>query len=160
MASSKLKPKDALITCHLRRESLSAQPEELVRQRLLEVMLEQLGYPRGHLAVEKALKKFPHLASKGLSVPDRRVDIVCFAKGINKEYDLYPLLLVECKAVKLTPKVLQQIAGYNHYVGAPFITIANGNEVHTGWHDANAGCYRFIGFLPRYQDLLEKVALS
>lgn len=146
--------------CQIRKEYVAALPEEIVRQQLLIQMIEGLGYPKGVLAVEKALRQFPHLASSRQSLPDRRVDIVCFAKGIHPEHDLFPLLVIECKAIKLNDKVLQQVGGYNHFIHAPFVAVANAEEVYTGWRDGESRDYRFVKFLPTYQDLLGRCCIS
>lgn len=86
----------------------------------------------------------------------RRLDLVCLANDIHRDYPLYPLLLVECKSVKLTPKVLSQVCGYNHYVKAYFVAVANQEEVRLGW--MNKGEYRFVSGLPSYSALKEMVS--
>jgi hypothetical protein len=107
----------------------------------------ELGYPKHLLAVEKSLKE---LASEvHTQAPRRRVDIVCFSKGLMK-----PLLMVECKAEELTTSALYQVMGYNRFVQASFIAIANGTQILTGWYDAEAKQYRFVENLPSYQELL------
>lgn len=107
----------------------------------------KLGYPEHLLAVEKSLKE---LAS-GIhtQVPRRRVDIVCFSQGSMK-----PLLMIECKAEAFTSAALYQVIGYNRFVEASFIAIANGAQILTGWYDAQEKQYRFIETLPSYQELL------
>jgi len=141
--------------CPVRCEWVAALPEEIVRQKLVHHMVERLGFSRASLAVEVALKQIPHL--KGNKVPDRRADILCFGKNIHPKFQLYPLLLVECKAVKLTSKVLQQVIGYNHFVQSYFITVANDDEIRTGWYDANKGDYTFVSGLPPYSELIASV---
>ena len=140
--------------CLIRKERIAATPEEGVRQRLLHKMINELGYPAECLGVEQALHLLPHITLKATSLPDRRADVICFAKGIHPTHAMYPLLLVECKAVPLTEKVVKQVAGYNHYVGAYFIAVANDTAIRTGWYDPDIGEYCFINHLPRYQDLL------
>src|SRR5690242_14822270 len=79
----------------VRRAWVAATPEEGVRQRVLKKMIHALGFPKELIAVEKELKELPHLA--GRSVPERRIDVLCYGKEIHPEHSLYPLLLIECK---------------------------------------------------------------
>lgn len=145
------------IYCPLRQIHVAAQPEELVRQRIIDRMINQLGFPKSGLAVEKALSQLPHLQQSGLDLPSRRVDIISYATGIHPEFSIYPLLVVECKAIEMSEKVLQQVAGYNHFIGAPFVCIANEDQLFTGWHEGSSGKYRFVDFLPPYQELVRYV---
>jgi len=143
------------IYCPIRREWVSALPEERVRQRILQHMINDCGFPAPLIAVEKALRQLPHLStSDRCSIPDRRADIICFAKGIHPTQEsLYPLLTVECKAIKLTPKVINQVVGYNYFIRAHFIVIVNQTELRTGWYDSNLETYKFVNYLPAFQDL-------
>lgn len=122
----------------LRCRFVAATPEELVRQALLRKMIRDLDYPRGLIAVEKEL-----------GVHRRRFDIVCFANGI----ELFPLLIVECKALDCSEAARQQALGYNASLGAAFICIASKSEIHTLW--LNADRIESVPFLPPYRELLE-----
>ena len=134
-----------MIFCPIREQYVADLPEERVRQNLLACMIQQLGYPKALITVERNLSQMPHLQQQARQMPERRADILCFAKGNS---DLYPLLLIECKAVRLTPKVINQVSGYNHFVRARYIAVANQSEVRTGWFDPQAKAYRFISGLP------------
>jgi len=140
------------IFCQVRREWVAATPEEGVRQHILGQML-QKGYPLAGIAVEKSMRHMPHLSTYNGHIPERRFDIVCFSKGIHPEFSLYPLLLVECKAVKLSDKVINQVVGYNHFVGAFFVCIVNQLEIKTGSYDAASRGYKFVDYMPSYHDL-------
>ncbi|MCC6127836.1 MAG: type I restriction enzyme HsdR N-terminal domain-containing protein [Chlamydiae bacterium] len=122
---------------------MAMTPEEKVRQKLLSRMLGPLGYPRGHLAVEKDF--FPSRLT-------RRVDVVCFylVKDLLK-----PLLLIECKAKDLPLEAENQLFGYNTEVGAPFICLVGEAEVKMFWQEK--GVKQSIPFLPRYVELIEKL---
>jgi len=149
------------VFCSIRNEFVASQPEELVRQRLLSYMFEHKGFPKSLIAVEKALKHLPHLSRENpLNIPERRADIICYGKGIHSQYDLYPLLLIECKAVKLTRRVINQVAGYNQFVRACFISVVNDDEIQTGWFDSDEKKYVFTQGLPAYADLLKSVVAS
>lgn len=90
-------------------------------------MVERFGFPKECISVEREISTLPHLL--GQKIPKRRFDIICFAREIHKEFPLYPLLLVECKAIPLSEKALDQVFGYNYYVGAHFVAIANSQDV-------------------------------
>ena len=139
----------------VRKGGVKITPEERVRQRLISRMVKELGFPLAFLAVEKELKLLPHLRLiPSNKIPRRRIDIVAFAKGIHPDYPLFPLLLVECKAVALTPKVARQVVGYNDVVKAPFVAVANEDHILTGGYDAESGLFRFQEGLPTYTQLL------
>ncbi len=148
------------LRCAIRNEPVEALPEELVRQQLLHHMINELRYPKGYLAVEKALSQMPHLSLSNQEIPDRRVDIICFAKGIHPQHDLFPLLVIECKSVKITDKVLNQVVGYNHHLQSPFIAVANQEEIRTGWFDPSSKRYTYIAHLPTYTELLTAIQSS
>ena len=135
--------------CPIRKTWIAALPEELVRQRVINHMIEEQGFPASLIAVEQAVRKFPHLSvTDRRLVPDRRADVVCFAKGLTGMNDLYPLLTIECKAVKLTPRVISQVLGYNHFIRACFIAVANQAEIRTGWYHPDKGEYVFVELPP------------
>lgn len=148
MESSNPKLEPDRIYCPVRKVWVAALPEERIRQQWLRHMICELLFPLSGFAVEKALRQMPHLLLTRQKLPDRRVDLVYFDKGNSR-----PLLLVECKAVKLTSAVINQVLGYNHYLGARFIAVVNGEEVRLGWHEDVSKQYRFISRLPSYQEL-------
>lgn len=121
-----MKPK---IYCPIRKTWVTQTPEEGVRQRLIAHLTSQLQFPLSTLAVEKGLVNMPHITLQKKHLPDRRADLVSFAKGIHPDHSLYPLLLVECKAVAFTPLMLHQLTGYNLYMKAPFIALVNQEEI-------------------------------
>ena len=121
-------------------------PEEKIRLQLIEFMKNELFYPKEMISVERSLSSFPHL--KGIKVPQRRFDIAVFG---GKE--LLPLLVIECKAVNINQKAIDQVIGYNFFVKAPFIALANGKEVKTLVKSGNG--YIEVKGLPAYRVLLE-----
>jgi|LakMenE18May11ns_1017448.scaffolds.fasta_scaffold9807293_1 hypothetical protein len=152
---------DTLIHCRIRKEWIVATPEERIRQKLLAYMIEDLAFPASQIALEKALKQMPHLQLESrYAIPNRRADITCFAKGIHSKHNLFPLLVVECKAVALNAKFLNQVLGYNHFLGAYFVCLANQQEIRTGWYDTTLKTYRFIDYLPSYDHLLRSLKIS
>lgn len=118
-------------------------------------MTEKLGYPKEFVVVEKALSQLPHIATLPVELPDRRVDILVYCKS-SKE-GLLPLLLIECKAIALSPSALLQVGGYNHYIQAPFTAIANQEGIFTGWYDREKQEYLSVDFLPCYEELINSL---
>ncbi len=140
----------------VRKKWVEATPEEIIRQQLIEKMLGELGYPLSLLSVEKELSLLPHLIlTERDAIPKRRADVIVYAKGIHPDHALFPLLMIECKALPLTPKFASQVVGYNTVVQAPFLTLANGEQVLTGHFDQEAGHYQFDPGLPDYASLLK-----
>ncbi|MBF8263425.1 MAG: hypothetical protein HW387_1090 [Parachlamydiales bacterium] len=121
---------------------VAATNEEMVRQALLRKMLGDLAFPRGLIAVEKELGEH-----------GRRFDIVCYGCHFHPLHELYPLLLVECKAEDATDAAREQALGYNATIGAPFLCVAGQTQIHTLW--LNADKIGHVPFLPAYRDLLE-----
>lgn len=94
--------------------------------------------------IEKKLSEFPQLQMKG--VPHRRLDILCL-----EGESLRPLLLIECKGIPLTEKMLAQVMGYNAFIGAPLICLADEEGFLLGWRDPKqAICQDRI---PTYEEL-------
>ena len=140
----------------IRREWVTKTPEECVRQALLQQMIHRLDYPAPLVAVEKELQHLPHLQLNA-HLPKRRIDIVVFAKGIHPLHTLFPILLLECKAVALTSAVTRQVVSYNAIVQAPFLTIANEKQILTGCYNREKGQFCFEVGLPSYTDLLRQL---
>lgn len=120
--------------CLIRKKEVADTPEERVRQVLLRKMVEKLGFPKGLISVERG-------------IGGRRTDIVCYMQ------EMVPLLLIECKAVPLSEEAIQQALGYNEKILAPFLCIANEEEVRTFWFEKNKR--KSVLFLPSFKDLNE-----
>lgn len=120
-------------------------------------MVDQLGFPPELISVEVGLAEMSHIQGSKSSLPKRRADIVCYSKEIDAQHVLYPLLLIECKAVPLTARVLTQVIGYNYHIRAHFIAIANENQLRLGWLDSVKNSYQFIDHLPSYSQLKQSV---
>lgn len=143
----------------IRQKWVSASPEEKVRQTLIQQMIQELSYPRELLSIEKALSEMPHLALASRDFPDRRADVICFAKGIHPDHFLYPLLLIECKECpSLAKEAKQQVIGYNYFIKACFVAVAYPNGAEWGYYDSKMQTYKFSSFIPSYQRLMQAVA--
>jgi len=113
-------------------------------------MIKELGFEKNLISVEKELSSLPDITKK---TPKRRLDILCYT---NTKEGLKPLLMVECKAIKLDHKALEQVAGYNHFVGAYFMAIANEKEFVLFWKNSS-GKFEKIDFLPNYLQLVSSI---
>lgn len=131
-----------------RKDFVAATPEEKVRQRLLWIMTEKLGYPKHFLCVEKQLSELTHLEQKQ-NLPKRRADILCLTDA-HPQYSLYPLLLIECKSEVLGEGAKKQALGYNHYVQALFVAVAGAKGVELIFPLS-------LSFLPTYSQLKEHI---
>jgi len=134
----------------IRRCFLSEKPEERVRQKFIEKMIGELGFPKSLLSIEKDLGSLAHLGPA--TDPQRRIDILSFAPG--KE-GLRPLLLVECKAVNIDQSAFEQVVGYNRVIDAPFICLTNGEITKTFWLEKTK--FTSVPFLPSFSQLIEKL---
>jgi hypothetical protein len=142
MASSNLNKK--LVYDEIRKSWVTATPEEVVRQQWLQRMVCQLGYPKELIAVEKSLK-----------TPERRVDILCYARAGLGEGGLFPLLLIECKKGSLSEDALNQVIGYNDSVGACFVAIVGKEEALFRYFDKERNEFVSCSFLPLFKELLQ-----
>ncbi len=143
----------------IRKKWVVASPEEKVRQSLLHLMIKELFFPKELLSVEKAIREIPSVKSSGLLPPDRRVDVVCFARGIHPNFLLYPLLIIECKeSIEMKNEAKQQVIGYNHFIKACFVAIAYPEGVEWGYFDTKSQSYQFREGLPSYLKLFQAVS--
>jgi type I site-specific restriction endonuclease len=144
MALTESSKSSNVIYCCVRKQWVKKTPEERIRQTLLSVMIEKLGFPYSLLAVEKSLDQLPHLKQVE-KLPQRRADILCFTKNMK------PLLLIECKKERIDNTAIEQVRGYNAFVQAPFIALADEKGVFfLCGKELKAG-------LPHYDELLKAV---
>lgn len=108
----------------IHKKALKNRPEERVRLRILEYLL-QAGWSRHRITTEEAI---PDYAAEKL-----RTDIICYSQSFE------PKVLVECKAenVPLTDKTAEQVSRYNRNVEAPYLLITNG-QTDLWYHIDNA----------------------
>ena len=141
----------------VREKNVSALPEEIVRQKLIKLLIDELGYPKSLIAVEFNLSKLKHVNLQDICHYKRRADIICFARNIHENYDVYPMLLIECKACKITNSVFRQVEGYNSIVKSYFYSVANNDEIYTCWIDPSTKKTKKVPCLPKYNELLSAI---
>lgn len=153
-----LKPNKQQIFDPVRKKWVLSTPEEIVRQELIDHMIHELFYPKELMAIEKVLSTIPTVDHTKSPPADRRVDMVCFAKGIHHALPLYPVLLVECKeSVSLKDQAIDQVIGYNYFIKAYFIAVAYPGGIEWGYYDRSKQGYVFFSNLPSYHRLLQAV---
>ena len=126
----------------LRGKYVALTPEEWVRQNFTLFLINKLGYPRGLMANEVALR---------LNSTLRRCDTVVYSRR-----GMRALMIVEYKAphVQITQKVFDQIARYNMVIGAEWLVVTNG-MAHYCCRLRPDGRYEFTELIPAY-DCLEQ----
>lgn len=129
----------------IRRRWVEATPEERVRQRCIRKLVEDLGFPLGLLAVEKALRDLPQVESQA---PARRIDLVCFSP------EMQPLMLIECKAKQLDQRAMEQVMGYNFFVRSPVVAVISQEETCVAIWSVKEGRYKLRSCLPTYREIM------
>ncbi len=97
----------------IRKKYIVLTPEEWVRQHLIHLLVNQLGFSKNLIKVESGLS---------YHALDKRSDIVVY------DMQAKPYLLIECKApeVKLDKKTMSQASIYNKTLKAPYLVVSNG----------------------------------
>ena len=137
---------------NIRQQWVAAMPEEIVRQRWIQKMVHELGFPKELLVIERELKMLPHLQQHPHPLPTRRVDVLSFGKGPS---EIFPLLLIECKSEALSQQALDQALAYNTFVQAYYVAIVNQDQIRLKYNLACKKCE--IQHLPSFKDLMEAI---
>jgi hypothetical protein len=119
----------------IRKKWLVLQPEEFVRQLMVQYLLQEKGYNRNRIAIERGIKV------NGLA---KRCDILVF------DQDLQPFILIECKApeIPLNADVFHQMAVYNMQLHVPYLMMSNGTSSYIGKIDVENQQYTLLEDLP------------
>ena len=119
----------------IRKKKILLQPEELVRQLMIQWLIQKTDFNRNNIQVEKLIK-INHLS--------RRFDIVVYDKNIQ------PYILIECKApdIRISQSTFDQIAVYNMTLSAPFLIVTNGFETYCAIMDHKSKSYVFMDEIP------------
>ena len=101
----------------LRQKWIALQPEEWVRQNIINWLINVQAIPSSLIAVEKTLSS---------DKTAMRFDLLIYDRSHQ------PWMIIECKApeVKLDEKVLMQVLSYNNKIPVPFLMITNGTTCH------------------------------
>jgi len=123
----------------VRKKMVKLDPEEWVRQNLIQFLNKDKNYPISLMAVEKGLT---------VNKLSKRFDVLCYNN------DSKPLLLVECKApnIKISQAAFDQISIYNLQFKVPFLLVSNGLEHYCCQLDYEKNSYSFLSEIPDYQN--------
>lgn len=121
----------------IRNKYVAMTPEELVRQLMINFLIDNLHYPKSKLQVEKSLK---------INNMDKRFDLLVYND------DIQPFMIIECKSYKIPIQQNQvdQVSLYNIALKAPYTVITNGNFAVCSKIDFNSNKYEFLESLPKY----------
>lgn len=127
------------IHCLIRNKKMVLQPEEVVRQLVLKVLINDLAYPKSMIQVEKMIV---------VNNLRKRFDIIIYNK------DLTPFMLIECKNMKvaLTQETYDQVATYNIATKTEYLCITNGKETRLCSIDFRNKSYQELDSFPSYRD--------
>jgi len=119
----------------IRKKYLVLQPEELVRQLVLEYLIREKGYSKNRVQVERLFT---------VNTRRKRCDILIFDEQTQ------PYLLVECKSAKIpiTQATFDQIAQYNLELKVPFLLLTNGLVTYCCRMNHKAESYDFLAEVP------------
>ncbi|MFM8450976.1 MAG: type I restriction enzyme HsdR N-terminal domain-containing protein [Haliscomenobacter sp.] len=123
----------------IRKKWVALTPEETVRQLLIHYLLQEKGYNKNRLNLEKQLK-----------VADRikRFDILAWSP------DMQPFLMVECKApnISIDSAVFFQIANYHLAMQVPFLVLTNGIATYCCYIDSVNAKIEVLDAIPTYPE--------
>ncbi len=128
----------AAIFDEIRKKFIILTPEEWVRQHVVQYLLQDKGYPKSYINVEKLIK---------INDMNKRYDIVVY------QPDGSIFLLIECKApeVAISQQTFDQIARYNLTLKAEFLMVSNGVNHYFCQMDFENEKYVFLKELPDFK---------
>jgi len=121
----------------IRKKYVMLTPEEWVRQHVVHYLIDEKGYPKSLINVEKQLV---------INNLKKRTDIVIFSKTGK------PYIIVECKAptVRITQKTFDQIARYNLKLEAKYLMLSNGLSHYFAALDTKNESFIFLKEIPKH----------
>jgi hypothetical protein len=126
----------------VRKKFVFLNPEEWVRQHLIQFLIQEKQFPLSLLAVEKQLI---------LNGTKKRTDVLVYTNTLT------PLLIVECKApeISLSTNALNQALRYNLVFNVNYLIITNGLQHFFYQKSAETGQWSLENELPSYLYLLK-----
>lgn len=132
------------VTCVIRERDYRAYPEEIVRQLYVKKLMDEYGYPKERIQVEKSV-------FFGSAVRKKRADIVVtHADDPDAAY-----IIVEVKKPKREDGV-EQLRSYCNAEGSPIGVWTNGGEV-VVMHRVEPNLYRALSDIPNVHQTLEAI---
>ncbi len=122
----------------IRKKFVVLQPEEWVRQHVVQFLMQEKEYPKSLINVEKEIS---------VSTLKKRYDVLVF----NPDGSI--AVIVECKApdIRITQETFDQIARYNLSLQASFLMVTNGLNHYFCQMDYENERYVFLKDLPGYK---------
>lgn len=138
----------------IRKMDVLLTPEEIVRQRVIAFLVEEVQVPKHMLHVEAPLSYY-HLDSK------RRADIVILKKDEVQGIPI-PLAVIECKAPNVILsnnnfECFEQVLDYAYPLACDYIILTNGEESVVAAWDFEKEIYRDIKKIPMYEKMLKNI---
>ncbi len=139
----------AKVKCIVREKLIELKPEEVVRQLFVHKLIEEYGYPKDRIDLEK-------IVQMGRS-EDKRADIVIY----EDEHKTAPYIVVECKAPG-QKKVDGQLESYCKTLGASIAVEVDGGEVKEYYFNRQSlqnKNYKFesIDRIPKFNETLDQI---
>lgn len=135
----------------IRKMNVLLTPEEIVRQRVIRFLIEEIKVPKHMLHVEAPLSYY-HFDS------DRRADILVLKKDEDHGVPI-PLMVVECKAKNIilstnNYEYYDQVLDYAYPLSCDYLLLTNGEESVIAAWDFDTEQYRDITSIPEYEKML------
>lgn len=123
------------IWCFIRKKFMVLTPEEIVRQLVILYLIQERGYNKNRVSVEKQLK---------INGRIKRCDILIY----NQQTE--PHLLVECKApnIPISQVTFDQIARYNLALNVRYFIVTNGIQTFCCQVNHQQATYDFLEIIP------------
>jgi len=122
----------------IRKKNIFLTPEEWVRQHFVKFLINEQGYSKSLIAIEKEIK---------VNNLKKRFDILVFNNKGEHE------LIVECKApkIKISQNTFDQIARYNLELKAKYLIVTNGLDHYYCIMDFENKKYVFLENCPKQE---------
>lgn len=135
----------------IRKMDVLLTPEEIVRQKVISFLLEEVKVPKHMIHVEAPLSYY-HMESS------RRADILVLKKDKDKGIPI-PLVVIECKAPSVilssnNYECFEQVLDYAYPLACDYIILTNGEESVVAAWDFTKEQYRDIKNVPIYEEML------
>lgn len=133
----------------IRNKLVYITPEEIVRQKIISYLINELQIPRCMITVEEHISHYV-INSR------RRADIVIH-KYNNIDNTLTPIAVVECKAkgILLGEKAISQVLDYADYLECEYAMLTDGEDVICCKFEVGINKYIDIEGFPNYQDMIK-----
>jgi hypothetical protein len=126
-----------LVFDSIRRKWIPFSSEEFVRQLFIHYLVNDRGYPKKWISIEKGIR---------INGIYRRYDLAVYNK------DMHPQILIECKSptLTITQDAFDQILHYNMKMNVPFLVVTNGVKSHCCTIDMAKKGLVFLDEIPKY----------